>query len=235
MKIRERPLGSAPQEAGAWNTACLSLAPLAAPTMGQTHDNTMAREEATSRQVAGPLMWRTQSTEWGASADVPSEPQARPPLLPPAPRVEPREPYAWQLPNLGVSEQKMVTRNPDSQGQRDVHVLSSESPQASFTTHKPPHRCGHGTISSVLPELSLAPAVQRWGLTKPSGPPEGQAPQKCTVQCLLAPSKNHEESNHPPHWAWSWAAVGPPRVTALLVKGFARVREGYALSPSLRP
>lgn len=61
----------------------------------------------------------------------------------------------------------MITRNPNSQGQCDVCVLSSKSPQASFhAPHIQPHRCGCHTISSVLPELSLAPAIQQWRLAQ---------------------------------------------------------------------
>lgn len=107
--------------------------------------------------VGGPQ--KTQSTEQAVSAKIPSEPRTHsPPLLAPRGVHPTRGDVCWQLPTSGISDQETVTRTPDRQGQRDMHVFSPTSSQV-VTIHKPPHRNGYRTMSSVTHELSLAPAV----------------------------------------------------------------------------
>ena len=93
--------------------------------------------------------------------------------------------------------------------QRDVRALSPAFPRH-ISTAQP--TTDMATTPFPLPSQAIPGTCCAGVGTCPDfqGLPEGQAPQKNTVQCPLMPTKNHgiQDSSRPPHWARPWAARG---------------------------
>lgn len=130
-----------------------------------------AHEQATSKHAVAPQ-------HGDHAAQCGAEPQAQAPLLHPA-QAGPG------CPCTSDRERSQEARTLWGRGTRVLRVL-----HPSGTSPLPTANCrrSHHTSSSVLPKLSLAPAVQRWGCAQTF---RGFLKDKRTVQCLLTSTQNH--------------------------------------------